>query len=31
MKAFGATITDVLSDNKKITENLIKDMIETII
>jgi len=28
MKAFGATITDVLSDNKKITENLIKDMIE---
>ena len=29
MKAFGATITDVLSDNKKITENLIKDMIET--
>ena len=29
MKAFGATVTDVLSDNKKITENLIKDMIET--
>ncbi len=29
MKAFGATITDVLSDNKKITENLIKDMIGT--
>lgn len=29
MKAFGATITDVLSDNKKITESLIKEMIET--
>ncbi len=29
MKAFGATITDVLSDNKKITEKLIKEMIET--
>lgn len=29
MKAFGATVTDVLSDNKKITEKLIKEMIET--
>ncbi len=29
MKAFGATITDVISDNKKITEGLIKEMIET--
>jgi cysteine synthase A len=29
MKAFGATVTDVKSDNKKITEKLIKDMIET--
>ena len=29
MKAFGATVTDVLSDNKKITEALIKEMIET--
>jgi len=29
MKAFGTTITDVLSDNKKITEKLIKEMIET--
>ena len=29
MKAFGATVTDVLSDNKKITESLIKEMIET--
>lgn len=29
MKAFGATVTDVVSDNKKITENLIKEMIET--
>jgi cysteine synthase A len=29
MKAFGTTITDVLSDNKKITGNLIKEMIET--
>ena len=29
MRAFGATITDVLSDNKKITEKLIKEMIET--
>jgi cysteine synthase len=29
MKAFGAQITDVKSDNKKITEKLIKEMIET--
>lgn len=29
MKAFGAQVTDVLSDNKKITEKLIKEMIET--
>ena len=29
MKAFGAGVTDVLSDNKKITEKLIKEMIET--
>ncbi len=29
MQAFGAQITDVLSDNKKITEKLIKEMIET--
>src|SRR5688572_21562469 len=29
MKAFGALVTDVKSDNKKITENLIKEMIET--
>ena len=29
MKAFGADITDVMSDNKKITEKLIKEMIET--
>jgi cysteine synthase len=29
MKAFGAQITDVMSDNKKITEKLIKEMIET--
>src|SRR6185503_19983975 len=29
MKAFGATVTDVLSDNKRITEKLIKEMIET--
>lgn len=29
MKAFGAQITDVLSDNKKINEKLIKEMIET--
>ena len=29
MKAFGAYVTDVLSDNKKITEKLIKEMIET--
>jgi cysteine synthase len=29
MKAFGAMVTDVISDNKKITENLIKQMIET--
>jgi len=29
MKAFGATVTDVLSDNKKITGDLIKEMIET--
>ena len=29
MKAFGADITDVISDNKKINEKLIKDMIET--
>ncbi len=28
MKAFGAAITDVLSDNKKITAQLIKEMIE---
>lgn len=29
MRAFGAQITDVRSDNKKITEKLIKEMIET--
>ncbi|MDP9041634.1 MAG: cysteine synthase family protein [Bacteroidota bacterium] len=29
MKAFGAQVTDVISDNKKITEKLIKEMIET--
>lgn len=29
MKAFGAAVTDVISDNKKITEQLIKEMIET--
>ncbi len=29
MKAYGATITDVLSDNKKITATLIKELIET--
>ena len=29
MKAFGAHIIDVASDNKKITEGLIKEMIET--
>lgn len=29
MRAFGAQVTDVLSDNKKITEKLIKEMIET--
>lgn len=29
MKAFGGEITDVISDNKKITEQLIKAMIET--
>lgn len=29
MKAFGAQVTDVMSDNKKITEKLIKEMIET--
>jgi cysteine synthase A len=29
MKAFGATVTDVISDNKKITGDLIKEMIET--
>jgi len=29
MKAFGAEVTDILSDNKKITETLIKEMIET--
>lgn len=29
MKAFGATITDIISDNKKINENLIKSMIAT--
>ena len=29
MKAFGATLTDVVSDNKKITEKLIREMIET--
>ena len=29
MRAFGAEITDVKSDNKKITEKLIKEMIET--
>jgi cysteine synthase A len=29
MQAFGAEITDVKSDNKKITESLIKEMIET--
>ena len=29
MKAFGTKITDVISDNKKINEKLIKEMIET--
>jgi len=29
MQAFGAQVTDVLSDKKKITEKLIKEMIET--
>jgi cysteine synthase A len=29
MKAFGAEVTDVMSDNKKINEKLIKEMIET--
>lgn len=29
MKAFGAAVTDVISDNKKINEKLIKEMIET--
>jgi cysteine synthase len=29
MKAFGSKVTDVLSDNKKITEKLIREMIET--
>ncbi|MBY0479031.1 MAG: cysteine synthase family protein [Chitinophagaceae bacterium] len=29
MKAFGTTVTDVISDQKKITEKLIKEMIET--
>ncbi len=29
MQAFGAQVTDVVSDNKKITEKLIKQMIET--
>ncbi len=29
MRAFGAKITDVKSDNKRITEKLIKEMIET--
>ena len=29
MKAFGAMVTNVKSDNKKITANLIKEMIET--
>src|SRR5215831_949074 len=29
MMAFGADITDVRSDNKKITEKLIKEMVET--
>ncbi len=29
MKAFGAEITDVKSENKRITEKLIKDMVET--
>ena len=29
MKAFGSQITDVISDGKKITADLIKDMIET--
>jgi cysteine synthase len=29
MKAFGAEVTDVISDNKKITEKLIREMIET--
>jgi cysteine synthase A len=29
MKAFGAQLTDIRSDNKKITEKLIKEMIET--
>src|SRR5215467_9791509 len=29
MKAFGAEVTDVKSDNKKITEKLIKEMVET--
>jgi cysteine synthase A len=29
MKAFGAQVTDVLSENKMITEKLVKEMIET--
>lgn len=29
IKAFGGTVTDIKSDNKKITEKLIKEMIET--
>ncbi len=29
MRAFGAQITDVKSDNKKITEKLVKEMVET--
>ena len=29
MKAFGAELTDVISDNKKINEKLIKELIET--
>lgn len=29
MQAFGARLTDVMSDNKRITETLIKEMIET--
>ncbi len=28
MKAFGATVTDIVSDNKKITEHLIREMIQ---